>query len=151
MLGNVPWSGLVDNRKINITKVYYKTPRAMWRFYGYYGGFNLVGNLSTYGQYADDSTFEVVPAWQNKLQAMTYKDNLYTRVSHFSYDVRNNRVRLFPTPGSELKKLWFEFTIPKENMFDVGKGLNTLSTGEGITRTTVGGINNIPEGKNHRC
>ena len=32
----------------------------MWRFYGYYGGLNVVGNLSTYGQYSDESTFEVI-------------------------------------------------------------------------------------------
>jgi hypothetical protein len=52
----------------------------MWRFYGYYGGFSVVGNLRTYGQYADDSTFEIVPTWQNKLQAMAYEDALWTRV-----------------------------------------------------------------------
>ena len=44
----------------------------MWRFYGYYGGLNAVGNLSNYGQYSDDSTFEVIPTWQNKMQAMMF-------------------------------------------------------------------------------
>ena len=64
----------VDKNKITIRRVYYKTPHAMWRFYGYYGGLNAVGNMSTYGMYADDSTFEVIPPWHNKLQAMTYED-----------------------------------------------------------------------------
>ena len=57
----------VDGKRINIQKVYYKTAAASWNFYGYFGGLNVVGNLSTYGQYADDSTFEIIPAWQNKL------------------------------------------------------------------------------------
>ena len=34
---NVPYYGKVSGSRINITKVYYKTPQAMWRFYGYYG------------------------------------------------------------------------------------------------------------------
>ena len=67
---SVPFFGEVEDKRVIIRKVYFKTPRAMWRFYGYYGGFSVVGNLRTYGQYADDSTFEVVPTWQNKLQAM---------------------------------------------------------------------------------
>ena len=84
----------------------------MWRFYGYYGGINTVGNLSTYGQYADDATFEVIPTWQNKLQAMNYEDSIYTRISHYSYEIKNNILKLFPYPEAEIRKLWLEFVIP---------------------------------------
>ena len=76
----------VGAKRIIIRRVYYKTPQAMWRFYGYYGGFSVVGNLRTYGQYADDSTFDIVPTWQNKLQSMAYEDALNVRVSHWSYE-----------------------------------------------------------------
>ena len=68
-----------------------KSPRAMWRFYGYYGGFSVLGNMRTYGQYADDSTFELVPVWQNKLQAMAYEAAIWTRTSHYSYEIKNNQ------------------------------------------------------------
>ena len=34
------------------------------------------------------------------LQAMAYEDNLWTRVSHFSYEIRNNRIKLYPPPES---------------------------------------------------
>ena len=107
----------------------------MWRFYGYYGGVGVVGNMSTYGQYADDSTFEVVPAWQNKLQAMSYEDSIYTRTSHYSYELRNNKLRLFPIPHtSVIKKMWFEFSIPGDSWTtsdnaDVGlDGINNMNT-----------------------
>ena len=43
----VDFAGLVGSKKLLIKKVFYKTPHAMWRFYGYYGGLNTVGNLST--------------------------------------------------------------------------------------------------------
>lgn len=127
---------LVEGKRLSIRKVYYKSPRAMWRFYGYYGGINTAGNLSTYGMYADDSTFEIIPAWQNKLQAMSYEDNIHTRISHYSYDLKNNILRLFPYPESEIKKLWVEFVIPG-NSFDVDQA------GSVPVNSQVNGINNM--------
>lgn len=129
--------GRVGDKRIIIRKVFYKTPRAMWRFYGYYGGFSVVGNMRTYGQYADDSTFEIIPTWQNKLQAMAYEDALYTRVSHYSYEIKDNRIRIFPSPqGISPDKFWINFTIagdfePWEDT-DRGKngatGINNMNT-----------------------
>ena len=130
----VPWASLVGNKKVEVRKVYYKTPNAMWRFYGYYGGLNAVGNMSSYGQFTDDSTFEVIPTWQNKMQAAAFEDAIYTRTSHFSYELRNNHLRLFPTPNNvTADKYWFEFTIPSapylDNDPDIGiLGVNNMNT-----------------------
>jgi hypothetical protein len=95
----VSYAGKVDNKRVIVTKVFYISPRAMWRFYGYYGGIGVVGNMSTYGQYADDSTFELIPTWQNKMQAVMYEDSIYTRTSHYSYELIDNKIRLYPTPS----------------------------------------------------
>jgi hypothetical protein len=120
---SVAFSGSVNNKRIEIRKVYYKSNAAMWRFYGYYGGLNVVGNLNTYGQYSDDSTFEIVPTWQNKSQAMAYEDSIYTRASHYSYEIRDNYLKLYPPPDSPFSyinpsKVWFEFTIPQDAWAD---------------------------------
>jgi hypothetical protein len=129
------FTGSVNNKRILIRRVYYKSPHAMWRFYGYYGGMNSVGNMSTYGMYADDSTFEVIPPWHNKLQAMTYEDAIYTRNSHYSYEIKNNILRIFPIPSSvSPSKVWVDFTVDEEPWDDqsVGKdgtaGVNNMST-----------------------
>lgn len=128
----------VAGKRINVLKVYYKTAGASWNFYGYFGGLNVVGNLSTYGQYADDSTFEVIPAWQNKLQAMAYEDAIKTRVSDWSYQLRNNVLRLYPTPNpSSPTKFWFDFTV-SSNAWQSSTG----SIGSAVN-STVGGINNM--------
>tara|TARA_R110002110_G_scaffold86725_4_gene226254 strand:- start:309 stop:1337 length:1029 start_codon:yes stop_codon:yes gene_type:complete len=102
------------NRKFKIRKVFFKTPASVWRFYGYYGGLNAVGNLSGYGQFADDSTFEIIPTWQNKLQAMAYEDHLYTRLSHYSYEIHNNMLKLFPAPQGREEKMWVTFTMHRD-------------------------------------
>jgi hypothetical protein len=115
-----------------VTKVYYVTPRAMWRFFAYYGGINVIGNMTTYGMYTDDSTFEVVPTFQNKLQAMMYEDSMYTRTSHHSYEIVDNKLRLYPVPAvTDVNKTWFRFYI-------VPEAWQAGSTDDGI-----GGVNNL--------
>jgi hypothetical protein len=125
----------VGNKKVAIRRVYFKTPHSMWRFYGYFGGLNTVGNLSTYGMYADDSTYEIVPPWQNKLQAMAYEDSIYTRNSHYSYEINNNNLRIFPIPLTvSPKKIWYEFTIEEDpwdersDVKDGEAGINNMNT-----------------------
>jgi hypothetical protein len=134
---NVPYYGKVGNNRVIIRKVFFKTPRAMWRFYGYYGGFSVVGNMRTYGQYADDSTFEVVPTWQNKLQAMAYEDALWTRISHYSYEIQDNKIRIFPVPDdTSPENFWVQFTVEnREPWANVAgqpnsgkKGVNNMNT-----------------------
>jgi hypothetical protein len=108
----------------------------MWRFYGYYGGVGVVGNYSTYGQFADDSTFEIIPTWQNKLQAIMYEDSIYTRTSHYSYEIINNKLRLYPNPSywdfGDLNRIWVRFYVD-DNSWEEDPGY----------RSGVNGINNM--------
>lgn len=142
------FSAAVDGKKVIIRRVWYKTRRASWNFYAYYGGISVVGNLSTYGQYADDTTFEVVPTWQHKMQAMAYEDAIRTRISSFSYILRNNKLRLFPVPSQNSPpRFWFEFSIPsspvEDNIVVDEDGNVTPSTvDEGLTG--VSNFSNLP-------
>ena len=130
-----PYYGKVGDTRITIRRVYYKTPHAMWRFYGYYGGLNTVGNLHQYGQFADDANFELVPSWMNKLQALAFEDNLYTRTSHYSYEIKDNKLRLFPdVTAAHPNKMWVEFTIDSDpwekndDITDSVQGVNNMNT-----------------------
>ena len=141
---SVPFYQQVGDKRVTIRKVFFKTPRAMWRFYGYYGGFSVVGNLRTYGQYADDSTFEIVPTWQNKLQAMAYEDALWTRVSHYSYEIHDNKLRIFPEPdATSPEKFWVQFTI--NNQYDPWDNQPGIDNGaEGVNNINTLPFENIP-------
>lgn len=133
--GPVPYAGKVGSKRVVIRRVFYKTPNSMWRFFGYYGGLNAIGNLSSYGQYADDSTFEVIPTWHNKLQAMAYETAIYTRNSHFSYEIKNNMVRLFPCPTDiGVDHMWVEFSIAGD--------INPWEA-SGSANSQVNGVNNM--------
>jgi len=129
------WDGM-GNKRIKIRQVYYVSPKQMWRFYGYYGGLNVVGDFHNYGQYADDSTFNVIPPWQNKAQAIAYEDHLYTRTSHYSYEILDNKLKLYPTPQSvSPERFWFRFTVENDGgafatgSYDSGvNGVNNMNT-----------------------
>tara|TARA_R100000152_G_C6756759_1_gene180538 strand:+ start:34 stop:1332 length:1299 start_codon:yes stop_codon:yes gene_type:complete len=141
----VPYSGLVGSNRVIVTRVYYKSPHAMWRFYGYYGGLNTVGNLANYGQYADDSTFQLVPVWQNKAQAMEFEDAIYTRNSHYSYELDNNNLRIYPqpvNPGDVTPNYYhFDFRIVEDAWSTSGSGSAGI---DGINNMNTVPFANIP-------
>ena len=137
-----PFTGKISGKKILVKKVYYKTPSAMWRFYGYYGGLNVVGNFHNYGQFSDDSSFQLVPSWQNKSQALAFEDAIYTRMSHWSYELRNNKIRLFPIPyGGGPTKMWIEFSVPSSNLEDDTNGTSGI---EGVNNMNTLPFSNLP-------
>ena len=140
---NPEFSASLNGRRALIKRVYHKSGAATWRFFGYYGGLNVVGNLSTYGQYADDSTFEIIPVWQNKLQAMAFEDNLWTRTSHYSYRINGDVLRIWPIPGSFVtpRAIWVEFFIPED---PTTESTNYVSgSASGTINQGVFGVNNV--------
>jgi hypothetical protein len=140
-------SASVANKRVLIKRVFYKTTAASWNFYGYFGGLNVVGNLSTYGQYADDSTFEIIPTWQNKLQAMAYEDAIKTRVSDYSYQIRDNKVRIYPVPSSNSPiNFWFEYQLPTEVWGEQSDNITNAGT-DGVNNMNTLPFQNIPYDK----
>tara|TARA_A200000159_G_scaffold62048_3_gene57454 strand:- start:1314 stop:2672 length:1359 start_codon:yes stop_codon:yes gene_type:complete len=143
LLGYDPEVEGQEPQKFLIKRVFYKTPKAMWRYYGQYNGVNVLGNLSTYGQYADDSTYEIVPMWHNKLQAKAYEESLYVRTSHYSYELRNNKLRIFPVPSTTYpEKLWVEFIYPKDTWDDNVEDGKTGS--DGVNNMNTMPLQNLP-------
>ena len=132
----VEFDGVVQDKRVIVKKVFFKTPNAMWRFFGYFGGLNVVGNMNYYGQYTDDSSFELIPSWHNKLQAKAFEDHLWTRLSHYSFELKNNKLRIFPQPDllSTYRYMWVEFSvIPNSwdnppDYKDGVDGINNLNT-----------------------
>ena len=109
-----PYYNKIGSSSITIHEVYYKTPRAAWRFFGG-SAIGTVGNMSTYGMYADDSTFQIVPSWQNVLQAYAYEEDMNVRASHYSFEINNNKLRIYPTPdGTNPDKFWVRFRAAED-------------------------------------
>ena len=135
------------NDKIQIKKVYYKTPKAMWHYYGMHGGTNVVGNFQNYGGYSNATYFQVPPVWDTKQTMQHFEDRLYNRYSHHSFELKNNNLRLFPIPTStHPQKMWIEFSVGIDNWereadSEVNIGL------DGINNLNSAPFSNIPYDK----
>ena len=129
----------IGKSKIQIKKVYWRTPQAMWHFYGLHGGTSSVGNYVDYANFSNASMFHAVPTWQSKLEALAFEDKLYNRHSHHSFELKNNKLRIFPIPrGVNPSKMWVEFSIGMDNWVEE-------PTQEGEAERDIGlmGINNL--------
>ncbi len=111
------FSASVGTNKVIIDKVYYKLPVYGWRFFG--SGMSTSTTpqrYSSFGQYGSDSTFEIAPVWQQELYASAYENALKVRSSHYSYELRNNRLRVFPIPttATNPETMWVNFRVQNE-------------------------------------
>jgi hypothetical protein len=64
--------------------------------------------------YADDSSFQLVPSWQNVLQAYAFEQDLHVRASHQSFRIINNKLRIYPRPRGNVLKYWVEFRVAED-------------------------------------
>ena len=67
-----------------------------------------------------------------------YEDSLFTRTSHYSYELIDNKLRLFPTPGhwdiTDIDRMWVRFYVMPEawdtnsRMEDGTLGVNNVNS-----------------------
>lgn len=135
LIGNsTEFSGIVAGKKILVKDVYFRTPFASWRFFGIWGGFGSIANQGSYSNFANNSSFYLTPVWENKLQAANFEDRLWTRTSHFSYEIINNKIRIYPIPTTmSPSKYWFRFSVDN----------GPLSESAGVTNSPIDGVNNL--------
>ena len=77
---------------------------------------------------------------------MAFEDAIHTRLSHYSYELRDNKLRVHPRPYSGgPAKMWIEFSIPgdvwetEDSTVDGVNNMNTLPIGN----LPFGNINSI--------
>ena len=70
-----------------------------------------------------------------------FEDAIYTRNSHYSYEIKNNHLRLYPAPVTTgPTKYWIEFVIPSElNAWDQNSQRETNTNG-------INNMNSLPFG-----
>jgi hypothetical protein len=134
MSASTEFSGVVAGKRILVKDVFFRTGLASWRFFGIYGGYGSIAGQGSYSNYANNSSFYLNPVWENKLQAANFEDRLWTRTSHYSYEIINNKIRIYPIPTSlSPSKYWFRFSVDN----------GPLSESAGVTVSPIDGINNI--------
>lgn len=98
---------------IEIKRVFYESPPAIVRYFDPYAGTGtgMMNLLDTFGwgNYSPAINFLLMPINYDlqKIQAIEFNDQI--RKSQYSFELVNNRLRLFPIPTVDNGKMFFEY------------------------------------------
>lgn len=112
---------------IEIRKVFYEAPPAIMRYFDPYAGtgtgIQSLMDAFDFGSYSPGINFLLMPAFYDilKVQAIEFNDQI--RRSSYSFEIVNNRLKLFPVPKTS-GVIWFEYykLAEKANSVDGGGG-----------------------------
>ena len=134
---------------IEIRKVFYESPPAILRYFDPYAGtgtgIQSLMDAFDFGAYSPGINFLLMPASYDMLKVQAIEFNDQIRRSAYSFEVVNNRLKLFPIP-TRSGNIFFEYykkTDKKGAVKDSSSGLIT-NVGEvpydNVTYTTVNSV-----------
>jgi hypothetical protein len=106
-------ASLTPGDTIEIKRVFYESPPAIVRYFDPYAGTGtgMMNLLDTFGwgNYSPAINFLLMPINYDlqKIQAIEFNDQI--RKSNYSFELVNNRLRLFPIPTVDEGKMFFEY------------------------------------------
>ena len=117
-------ASLETGDSIEIKRVFYQAPPAIVRYFDPYAGTGtgMMNLLDTFGwgNYSPAINFLLMPINYDlqKIQAIEFNDQI--RKSQYSFELRNNQLRLFPIPTVTGGKIFFEYIKNSERQNPAG-------------------------------
>jgi hypothetical protein len=106
-------------KRIEVQRVFNYGPDAITRFYDpYLGSFDerVMLDQFGFGEMSPASTFVLAPIYYDVLRSQAIETSDRIRRSNYSFEIVNNKVKIFPRPSSNDvgNKIWFEYYIRDE-------------------------------------
>jgi hypothetical protein len=126
---------------IEVKKLFYQEPPAIVRYFDPYAGTGtgIQSLLETFGfgQFSPGINFLLMPIYFDvqKLQAIELNDQI--RKSAYSFDLVNNKLRIFPIPNTDLKMFFHYILVDERN------SVIPLS-GSGVGSGKITDVSNVP-------
>src|SRR6056300_1502784 len=115
---NALWADVSESgNAIELKKVFYEETPAVQRYFDPYAGtgagtMNLLDQFG-FGNYSPAVTFLMMPVYADMLRLQAIELNDQIRKSAYSFQLRNNKLRILPRPDSSYK-LHFEYVVRSE-------------------------------------
>ena len=103
----------VPTGSIEIKRVHHYAPPASMRFYDPYLGNQSMLDTFGFGAYSTGVSFMLMPMYADMLRVQTIEFNDLMRKSGYSFEILNNKLRLFPIPVKPFK-LWMDYIVKEE-------------------------------------
>ena len=115
---NSLWASVSESgNAIEIRKVFYENSPAVTRYFDPYAGtgdgsYNMLDSFG-WGNYSPAVQFMMMPMYADllKIQAIEFNDQI--RKSAYSFELINNKLRIFPNPTTSYK-LYFKYLVKKD-------------------------------------
>jgi hypothetical protein len=117
------WANVSESaNRIEITRVFHEPVPAINRFFDPYsvsgqGTMNLIDEFG-FGSYSPAAQFILMPVFEDLLRIQAIEFNDQFRKSAFSFNIVNNKIKVFPMPTSNhinlYGKLYFEYFVTDE-------------------------------------
>ncbi len=125
---------------IEVRKVYYEATPAVQRYFDPYAGtgagtYEMLDGFG-FGGMTPAVQFMMMPIYADLLRMQAIEFNDQVRKSAHTFELRNNKLRIFPKPTSTYK-LWFEYIRKSDRD-------NQLQTAHGETSNVVSDYSNVP-------
>ena len=124
-------ASLNSGDRIEIRRIFYEEPPAIVRYFDPYAGTGtgIQSLLETFGfgQFSPGINFLLMPINFDvqKMQAIEFNDQI--RKSAFSFNLVNNKLKIFPIPGFD-KKLFFEYVKISDKFSAIKDNRNNVVT-----------------------
>jgi hypothetical protein len=122
-------SGITDG-DLEVKRIFYESPPAITKYFDPYAGtgtgmVNLVDSFG-WGNYSPAINFLLMPFSYDmqKIQAIEFNDQI--RKSNYSFEIMNNKIRIFPIPKDDVHELHFHYLLKSERL---ANGINTNTSG----------------------
>lgn len=98
---------------LEIKRIYHQEPSAIMRYFDPYAGSGVGSQYMLqefgWGSYSPGINFVMMPIYEDLLRLQAIEFNTQIRRSSYSFDVHDNKIRIFPRPTSNYK-IWIEYS-----------------------------------------
>ena len=116
-LNNLVGEASHSGASIEVRKVHYEARPAVSRYFDPYastgfGTYNMLDGFG-FGSYSPAITFVLQPIYADLLRIQAIEFNDQIRKSAYSFEIRNNQMRIFPAPTTS-GSVWIEYVLNSE-------------------------------------
>ena len=135
---------LINDGALEIRKVFYEAPPAILRYFDPYAGTGTgvqsLMDAFDFGSFSPGVNFLLMPASYDVLKTQAIEFNDQIRKSTYSFEINNNKLRIFPVPknAGNLKIQYYKLSDKNSNYYDDGVNIEASASSQGSVSGTGG-------------
>jgi hypothetical protein len=142
------WGNTVENgSRIEIRRVFHDLPPASARIYDPFSmtgmSYSNILNEMGFAGYSPATQFLMTPIFEDLLRMQAIEFNDLVRKSAYSFEIVNNKLKIFPVPDSCFK-IWFEYLVNSDRDAQIFSSGSYYQVSGSSNYKEIGDYSNVP-------